>query len=155
MDHNRLVVPSSFCWNKACPNYGKLNLGNVVKFGRTDKGTQRYQCKTCKKTFVENKGTVFYGRHHSPDTILECLALLAERNSLASIHRVKGIKEETVIDWLCEAANQAVEIESLMLANYQLTRVQLDAMWAYVGHKGEKGVILKRAIEVVSGEAPQ
>jgi hypothetical protein len=43
----------------------------------------------------------------------------------------------------------------LMLANYQLTRVQLDAMWAYVGHKGEKGVIQKRGIEVVSGEAPQ
>jgi hypothetical protein len=107
------------------------------------------------RQYVENKGTVFYGRHHSPDTILECLALLAERNSLASIHRVKGIKEETVIGWLHEAANQAVEIESLMLANYQLTRVQLDAMWAHVGHKGEKGVIQKRAIEVVSGEAPQ
>jgi transposase-like protein len=155
MSHYRLVAPSSFCWNTSCPNYGKVNLGNIVKFGRTEKGTQRYQCKTCKKTFVENIGTVFYGRHHSQETILECLALLAERISLASIHRVKGIKEETVIDWLREAANQVVEIEVLMLANYQLTRVQLDAMWAYVGNKGEKGVIQKRAIEAASGEAPQ
>ena len=48
--------------------------------------------------FVENKGTIFYGLHHSPKEILECLAMLAERNSLAAIHRIiKGIKEETVM----------------------------------------------------------
>ena len=45
---------------------------------------------------LETKGTVFHGRHHSQETSLECLAWLAERNSLAAIHRVKGIKEETV-----------------------------------------------------------
>jgi transposase-like protein len=155
MSHYRLVAPSSFCWNKSCPDYGKVNLGNIVKFGRTAKGTQRYQCRTCKKTFVENIGTVFYGRHHSRETILECLAMLSERVSLASIHRVKGIKEETVIDWLREASNHVEELEALMLANYQLTRVQLDAMWSYVGNKGEKGVIQKRAIEAASGEAQQ
>jgi len=70
---------------------------------------------------------------------LECLALLAERNSLAAIHRVKGIKEETVMDWLRIAAAHVERIEALLLANFQLTRAQLDAMWTYVGHKGEKG----------------
>jgi len=79
--------------------------------------------------------------------------MLAERNSLAAIHRIKGIKEETVMDWLREAANHVGEIESLLLANYPLTRVQLDAMWTYVGHKGEKVVILKKMIAGASGEA--
>ena len=146
-----VVSPSSFCWNQECNDYGKVNYGNIIKFGRTAKGTQRYRCITCGKTFVENIGTVFYGRHHSQETILECLALLAERNSLASIHRVKGIKEETVADWLREAAYHVEEIEALMLSHYKLTRVQLDAMWSYVGHKGEKGVTQKKAIEVASG----
>jgi transposase-like protein len=149
----KLVPPSSFCWNQKCVDYGKVNHENIIKFGRTAKGTQRYRCKTCGKTFVENIGTVFYGRHHSQETILKCLALLAERNSLASIHRVMGIKEETVIDWLREAANHVEEIEVLMLANYKLSRVQLDAMWSYVGHKGEKGAIMKKAIVVASGVA--
>ena len=151
----RLVPPSSFCWNKECCDYGKVDYGNIIKFGFTGKGTQRYRCKTCQRTFVETIGTVFYGRHHSQETILECFALLAERNSLASIHRIKGIKEETVIDWLCEASHYVEEIEALMLANYKTTRAQLDAMWSYVGHKGEKGVILKRAIVVAFGEAQQ
>jgi len=39
-----------------------------------------------------------------------------------------GIKEETVMDWLREAANHMEEIEGLLLANHALTRIQLDAM---------------------------
>jgi transposase-like protein len=153
MISEKLVPPSSFCWNQECIDYGKVNHGNIIKFGRTAKGTQRHRCTTCGKTFVENIGTVFYGRHHSQETILKCLALLAERNSLASIHRVMGIKEETVIDWLREAAIHVEVIEALMLANYKLTRGQLDAMWSYVGHKGEKGVTQKKAIVAHSGVA--
>lgn len=104
---------------------------------------------------MENKGTVFCGRHHSPKVILECLAMVAERNSLAAIHRIKGIKEETVIDWLRKAANHVEETEALLMANHKLNRVQLDAMWTYVGHKGEKGGIQKRSNVVASGEALQ
>jgi transposase-like protein len=153
MKANRLVLAGSFCWNKDCPDYGLVDHRNIVKYGRTGKGTQRLKCTTCEKVFVENKGTVFYGRHHSPKEILECLAMVAERNSLASIHRIKGIKEETVISWLREASNHVEDIESLLLANYPLTRVQLDAMWTYVGHKGEKVDISKSLIEAPSGGA--
>lgn len=149
---NRLALAGSFCWNRECLDYGRTNHGNIVRYGRTGKGTQRLKCTTCERVFVANKGTVFYGRHHSPKEILECLAMLAERNSLAAIHRIKGIKEETVMDWLLEAANHVEEIETILLTNYHLTRVQLDAMWTYVGHKGEKVVIRKNMIEEASGE---
>jgi hypothetical protein len=44
---------------------------------------------------------------------------------------------------------------ALLLANHHLTRVQLDAMWTYVGHKGEKAAIPRRPIEAHSGEAPR
>ena len=138
MEQKRLASVGSFCWNKDCPDYGKVDKGNIVKFGRSKRGLQRYQCKTCKKTFVETKGTIFYGLQHDPQTILECLAMLAERNSLAAIRRVKGIKEDTVARWLKRAAQHVEELEALLLANYPLTRVQLDALWTYVGHKGEK-----------------
>lgn len=153
MKASRLALAGTFCWNRDCPEYGKTNHGNIVKYGRTGKGTQRLKCTTCGRVFVENKGTVFYGRHHSSEDILECLAMLAERNSLAAIHRIKGVKEETVMDWLLEAANHVEEIEELLLANHHLTRVQLDAMWTYVGHKGEKVAIPKNLIVEASGEA--
>jgi transposase-like protein len=153
MDNGNLVAPSSFCWNPACSEYGQVHAGNIRKFGRTPAGTQRYQCKTCRQTFVETIGTVFYGRHRSHQTILECLALLAERNSLAAIHRTKGVKEETVMAWLHMAAQHVERIEALLLANYQLTRAQLDALWTYVGNKGEKGAMPKRSSAAPSGAA--
>jgi len=154
MEHTRLVPAGSFCWNPDCPDYGKVDHGNIIKFGRTKKGTQRYRCKTCGRTHVETKGTVFYGRHHSQETILECLALLAERMSLAAIRRVKGVKEETVLEWLKQAAQHVEEIEALLLADYRLTRAQLDALWTYVGHKGEKGGIQRKRSAAPSGGEP-
>ena len=153
MDTPSLVAPSSFCWNPHCSHYGKVNLGNIRKFGRTPAGIQRYQCNVCRQTFVETIGTVFYNRHRSQETIIECLALLVERNSLAAIHRVKGVKEETVMDWLRTAADHVERIEALLLANYQLTRAQLDALWAYVGNKGEKGGMPKARSAAPSGAA--
>lgn len=117
MAQTNLVAPSAFCWNPACRDYGKVNQSNIRRFGRTQAGTQRYQCKTCDQTFVETIGTVFYARHHSQESIIECLALLAERNSLAAIHRVKGVKEETVLDWLRTAAAHGEQIEALLLAH--------------------------------------
>jgi len=155
MEQTRLVSPHSFCWNPNCSEYGILNPDNVRKNGRTRKGTQRYQCKTCLKTFVATMGTVFYGRHHSQETILESLAMLAERNSLAAVRRVKGVKEDTLIEWRRAAAQHVEPIEALLLANYQLSRAQLDALWTYVGHKGEKGATGKRQSAAPSGAGPR
>ncbi len=81
--------------------------------------------------------------------------MVAERNSLAAIRRVKGVKEDTVLDWLGEAVQHVEEIEALLLADYQLTRAQLDALWTYVGHKGEKGGARKKMTEAPFGVAPQ
>jgi transposase-like protein len=143
MGDQTLVSPQSFCWNASCSAYGQVDQGNIRKFGRTPAGVQRYQCTICRRTFVGTIGTVFYGRRRPHETIIECLALLAERNSLAAIHRVKGVKEETVMSWLRIATAHVERIEALLLANYTLTRAQLDAMWAYVGNKGEKGAMPK------------
>src|SRR6266498_5572667 len=70
MEQTTLVHPSAFCWNPRCSDYGTVNLGNIRRFGRTQAGTHRYQCRTCHGTFVETIGTVFYGRHHRQEMII-------------------------------------------------------------------------------------
>ena len=42
MKTDRLALAGSFCWNRDCPGYGKVDHGNIVRYGRTDKGTQRF-----------------------------------------------------------------------------------------------------------------
>jgi transposase-like protein len=143
-----------YCPNESCPDYGKLQSEqqhNIIKFGKTKAGRQRYRCKTCKGTFTETKGTLFYRRRTDEDEIIEVLALIAEGSRISSLARVKGHKEETIIDWIREAGKHAEAIEAMLMARYQLTRGQLDGLWAYVGNKGAKKTIPKPTKEDSSG----
>jgi len=76
---------------------------------------------------------------YTPAEQVQKLTWLAERNSLAAIHRAKGIKGETVLDWLRGAARHVRQIEALLLAHYHPTHAQPDALWTYAGHKGARG----------------
>jgi transposase-like protein len=140
---SQLTQVGDFCPNEICSDYGKCQnerQQNIIKFGQTKAGRQRYRCKSCGQTFTETKGTIFYRRRTSEEEILDTLALIAEGNRISSLVRVKGHKEDTIIDWIREAGQHAEEIEAVLLSDYQLSRGQIDGLWAYVGHKGEKKV---------------
>lgn len=66
------------------------------------------------------------------------MALLAEGTRISTLSRVKGIKEDTILRWLREAARHADELEAVLMKDFQLKRAQLDGLWSYVGNKGEK-----------------
>src|SRR5215510_2636400 len=78
----QLTTPDSFCWNEKCSDYGRVNAGNLRKFGFTRKGRQRWQCTTCKKVVTETKGTVFHVNHYDEETIIELHAISTQRTSL-------------------------------------------------------------------------
>ena len=59
-------------------------------------------------------------------------------SSLSRVKGHKGHKEDTILAWLREVAQQVEAIEERLMADYCLERGQLDALWAYVGNKGEK-----------------
>ena len=138
----KLASVGDFCPNEACPDYGKLHDGHrqqlIHKFGKTRKGIQRFRCKTCGQTFTETTGTIFFRKRTPEREILETLALLAEGSRVSSLARAKGFKEDTILHWLREAAQHAEQLEEVLLADYQVKRGQLDALWSYVGNKGEK-----------------
>ena len=138
-----LAEVGQFCPNEACERYGDVANARVIRFGQTAKGTQRFRCQVCGGTFSETTGTLFHRKHTPRQDILESLALLAEGVRISSIARVKGFKEDTILGWLRAAAHHAEQIEAILMANYQVSRAQIDGLWAYVGHKGEKGAILK------------
>jgi transposase-like protein len=153
---SQLANVGDFCPNEACSDYGKLqdkqSKRNIKKHGHTTKGVQRFRCRSCDQTFTATKGTIFYRRRTPAEVILEVLAFLAEGVRISTLSRVKGHKEDTILDWLKEAGQHVAEIEAMLLANYQLERGQLDAMWSYVGNKGEKRVTRRRKQAVSSGE---
>jgi len=138
----RFAKTGDFCPNAACQDYGKLQDGqqqtNIKKAGKTKKGVQRYACKTCQRSFTQTTGTLFFRKRTPEHEILETLALLAEGNRISSLSRVKGFKEDTILQWLREAAQHAEPLEEALMAEFQIKRGQLDGLWAYVRNKGEK-----------------
>ncbi len=138
---SKFAQVGDFCPNKVCTDYGKLqgeHQHNIIRFGKTKAGRQRFKCKTCNRTFTETKDTIFYRRRTPEDEIIETLALIAEGSRISSLARVKGYKEETISGWLQDAAKHTKAIEEVLLAKYHLERGQLDGWWAYVQKKEKK-----------------
>ncbi len=138
---SKLAKMGDFCPKEVCPDYGKVQgkaQHNIIKFGTTKAGRQRYKCKTCQGTFTETIGTIFYRRHTPEDEIIDTLALIAEGDRISSLARAKGHKEDTIIDWVRAAGEHSEAVEAVLFANYQLTRGQIDGLWTYVGNKGQK-----------------
>lgn len=145
------VVPAGqFCWNEQCPAYGLLAAGNLRRYGKTPGGVQRLQCKRCRKVFAASFGTPFYGVRN-PERMLLVLSLVADRMSLRGIYRVTHVKPDTTLAYLERAAAHVEVIEALLQRSHKVSRVQLDALWAFVGHKGEKGGTAKRRSVAPSG----
>jgi hypothetical protein len=81
---------------------------------------------------------VFYGKRTAEETILETLALLGEGVRISSIARTKGIKEDTIVQWLREAGTHAEAVEEALLRDYELSASQRDGLWSFVQNKGGK-----------------
>jgi len=143
-----LASTGTFCPKKECRHYAKVDEGNLIKFGRSRQGVQRYQCKSCGTTFTATRGTFFYRKHTPLKDILETLALLAEGVGISSLSRAKGFKEETILSWLREASRHSEAVEGVLLEDYRLSKAQVDGLWTYVGNKGQKGAMRRaRAVE--------
>lgn len=114
------------CRNEDCPDAGKTN---VRRFGKTNAGVQRYQCRTCKRTFTQTKGTLFYNLHTPAEIVLACFAALAKGRSPSAIRAARGIKEETLAGWLQTAVHYRPEVDSVLQATYRLKPAELDTLW--------------------------
>lgn len=63
-----------------------------------DKGSQRYYCNTCKRTFTEYTGTWLSGIHKK-DLVIDYLKLMEQELSLDKIKVRLGINKKTAFDW--------------------------------------------------------
>jgi transposase-like protein len=133
-----LTTAGTFCPNSACSLYQQVGKGNLIGYGKSRQGRQRYQCRLCKRVFNEQAGSLFYRKQTEKKDIIESLAMLAEGMGLRATARVKGVKPDTISAWLREAGRHAQQVEQVLLQDYELSASQIDALWTYVRRKGEK-----------------
>ena len=68
-----------------------------VRFGK-DKGSQRYKCKSCNRSFTEYSGTWMAGLHKK-DKVDSYMQLMLEEKSLDKIKVALKINKKTAFDW--------------------------------------------------------
>jgi transposase-like protein len=117
------------CINSACPAFGKSETGTIKVYSYKER---RYYCVVCGKTFSESRASLFYHLRTPRRDVLEAIGMLAERNSLRGIARVKGVKPDTVLHWLEIAGAQAAAVSDRLIHNLHLTQAQIDELWTFV-----------------------
>lgn len=86
---------------------------SIFLYGYTSKGTQRYLCTTCKRTFIDNKAPE--GMRFPTEVIASALNLFYESASLAKIQRqlkmTYGVKPDrmTIYRWITRYSQKAIK----------------------------------------------
>jgi transposase-like protein len=127
-----------WCWNKDCPDHGKIGQGNIVfkeRYGKQNRTLLR--CKTCNHCFSETRGTAFFHLDTSQDEVLRTLAMIPEKGGIRATARATGHDKNAICRWINIAGAHCREVTDYFLHDLNLTRVQVDEIWSYI-KKGKK-----------------
>lgn len=142
------------CPNKGCKLHGIVGKGNVVGNGTyaTKSGrVRKYLCHSCGMVFCDRTNTAFYDLRTNEDKILLALKLVLKGMSLRSIAEVLEVSLDTVRRWLSRAADHSEEANEVLLKDLNVTKVELDELWTFVGKKEYRAWKITRMTEHGSG----
>jgi hypothetical protein len=123
------------CPNPECAHYRLITRGNISAIFTylSQSGKRRLcRCSQCEGTCSETRDTVFFDLRSPEEKVIMALKMLLVKVALSDIGFVLGVTEETVLEWLRRAAQQAHEINAHLLRDLPVTQVQLDAMWRFI-----------------------
>jgi hypothetical protein len=116
-----------FCRNRACWAYGRRGEGHVVIHSRAER---RYQCKRCRRTFVETAGTALYRLRTTSSLVGTVLTLLAHGCPVQAVVAAFGLDERTVARWQARAGAQCRRVHEHLVqgGRVELGQVQADEL---------------------------
>jgi transposase-like protein/IS1 family transposase len=114
------------CPNQNCPARGQTGQGNI---GIHSQKEQRFICHACHKTFSARKGTVFYRRRTSAETVGLVVTMLAHGCPLQAMVAACGFDERTVAAWWARSGRQGQAVHEYQVEQPRaLGQVQADEL---------------------------
>ena len=95
------------------------------------------RCKTCMKTFSENRGTPLFRLRLPYEKLREVLTSLARCGSIRRTADTVGVNKNTVERIVKLAGRHTKRFNDFMLRDLRMHQVQCDEFWTYV--KSKKG----------------
>lgn len=124
------------CVNEDCEKYGVKGEGNITlrrKYGA--EGIRFLRCLVCKRQFSERSATPLFKFRLPKAKVIEVVKHLAEGIGARKTHRLTGVGRETVNRIVRAVGKHAKEIHDQLVKDLEVTEVQMDEMWAFVGKK--------------------
>lgn len=101
------------------------------KHGKDRKGSQRYRCDACSKTFSEPKDKPLDNMYLPLEKALQCLQLILEGCSLRATERITGVTLHTLLKLLVLAGERSEQLLESRVRNVAVRDVQADEMWSF------------------------
>ena len=108
------------------------------KFGHDRDGNQRYQCRTCHKTFSDRPAKPLGSMRLEMDKALQVLQLLLEGMSVRATMRVTRVNRNTILDLLVHVGDHCEMMLEDRIQKVPVKDVQVDEVWGYVFCKEKK-----------------
>ena len=106
--------------------------------GRNRKGTQRYQCRQCSKTFLEVQEKPLDGMYLPLEKAEMVLRLILEGNSVSSVERITEVHHTTILKLLVLAGEKCERIMGERVRNVEVRDVECDEVWAFIAKKQKR-----------------
>ena len=142
------------CPNEECEQYGRTGQGNIIGNGTyaTKSGrVRKYICRTCGRVFCDRNNTMFYDLRTSEDKVVLALKLILKGMSQRSIAEVLEVCPKSVSTWLSRASDQSEAITETRLKDLEVSRVEMDELWTFVGKKESRKTKNTKMMEHGSG----
>ncbi len=102
------------------------------KHGKDRKGSQRFRCVPCNRTFTEGKEKPLQGMYLPIDKAVTILSMLLEGMSLRAVERLTGVEMHTLLKLLLLAGNKAERVMSDKIRGLKVQHVQADELWGFI-----------------------
>lgn len=142
------------CPNEECEQYGRTGQGNIIGNGTyaTKSGrVRKYICRTCGRVFCDRSNTMFYDLRTSEDKVVLALKLILKGMSQRSIAEVLEVCPKSVSTWLSRASDRSEAIMETKLKDLEVSRVEMDELWTFVGKKESRKTKNTKMMEHGSG----
>jgi transposase-like protein len=106
-----------------------------VRFGKA-RGYQRWRCQDCRRTWNELLGTPLFHLHTSLPEIVRAILVVVHRGSLRAAEEQTGHNYDTIAEWIKRIGAHAEAVTKLLVRDLNLSEVEVDEFWSFVGKKG-------------------
>lgn len=133
-----LPLESFVCQNPACPAQHHAQHGTIKLRRRYGPHRRRLlKCTVCSAEFSELKGTPYWNARCSQDTVDAVVEHVTHGNSFVTTGHLVGCHRTTVARIVRVAGGHARHLHDLNARDLQVTSIQADERYGFVGHKKE------------------